>query len=326
MSRNALLRRALAGVSSSVVLAVVACQDSSTAPAAATPRAAALDRAPITSLVADSNGPILYAKRVSTGAWQIFRVNSNSTGLTQLTTGAEHLDPTRQTKGAKKIAYVERTSITQSRIIVADSNGANPVAVTGNLRDVRHPSFNSTGDVIAFSAAVPYSGGLTFHQQVFTVNATGGSLTRVTFDNEDDTYATWRLPNQIAYIGGPSTYRYVVGINPTTKELLGLFGSPTKDISSFGFSADGQQVAFVHRKGTEIWGYGTVKNGVIVATGGTGETYGDPTFSPDMKRVAFVDRSAGVSRMFIASVTGSGGWAFVDLGDTHSTSGLAWAR
>jgi hypothetical protein len=320
-------RAAVALTASSAIALLAACDDAATAPRPLPSAARATGGA-----LADTTLPILFAHRIDTGPWQIFSQRRDRTELTQLTSGMEHFDPTRTYAYAqvKKIAYVERLSATQSRIVVADPDGTNPVAVTPWVHDAHKPSFSPDGKKLVFSVGIPRPGGTSYHQAIFMAGTTPGSMARLPlYDDNDDTYPTWKHENQVAYIGGKPGMRIIYGIAPTGGTPIPMIAdfASKSDITSFGVSGDGRTVVFTREGGTSIFAYGDVKNGTIVGKGGIGETFADPSFSPDSKMIVFTDRTTGGgSKLMSARTDGTGGLFFLNPPDGHNDGATAWVR
>lgn len=87
---------------------------------------------------------------------QIYTVNTNGTGLRQLTTGAKNYRPKWSPNG-QRIAYVHETATGSKDIWVMSGTGTNRVQVT-RLGNVTEPTWSPDGRWLAFGAPGPGPG------------------------------------------------------------------------------------------------------------------------------------------------------------------------
>jgi hypothetical protein len=131
-----------------------------------------LKRGPI---VKASKGPHLLITSPAFLGYQIFRVNLDGSGRTQLTvegTGAS--DPALSPDG-KRIAYVANAQLC---VMNADGSGGRPVAKSADIATLA-PSWSPHGKEIAFTIYYRGATGGSFRSQLYVVDADGRNLRSV---------------------------------------------------------------------------------------------------------------------------------------------------
>jgi Tol biopolymer transport system component len=114
---------------------------------------------------------------------EIFVINSDGTGLTQLTDSPEaDLNPSISGDGSKvAFHHYYDISVEKPEIFVVNSDGTGLKQLTSNFGD-RYPSISGDGSKIAFQR------GYDNDTEIFVVNSDGTGLTQLTNNNVEDEY------------------------------------------------------------------------------------------------------------------------------------------
>jgi Tol biopolymer transport system component len=310
-------RRAAYILAAASLVTLAACQDSPAAPERAHPSAGF--GGPIQQVVPQN---ILFARKVAGDAWQLFTIKFDGSALTQVTTGlASHLDPARS-RDYSRIAYVERDSYGTTRLWVKDVIFASgPVSVTPLMNSISHPAFSPDGQTLAFSAKVTENG--TTINQVFTVPVQGGTPKRITSDANNDVRPTWNQYGDIVYVGGPATQRDVYMIKADGSMTYPIAGSGTQ--SDVAVSRDCNRMAMVSNQGRMIEVATTSPLSMkLVLEAAQGETFSNPSFSPDGQQIAYISTTAAGSELKVVLSDGAAHYTVTD--DWNMEANPAWGR
>ena len=239
------------------------------------------------------NGKIVYTKRVYEEGINdgIFSVNADGTGEKRLTNTANgySVEPSYSADGTK-IAWNRNADIW-----IMDADGTDKRRLTGGPADDGEPAFSPDGRAVAFTRYTPETG-----QRDIYIKSISGSLRRVTNDEDREGSLSF----------GPNGYRIAYTISEAVPGACGgcIYPSEVATVRTDGtdrkivtdapgdseasdpdWSPDGRTLAYTfYDIGSEQGRIETVR------ADGTGQQTvfsqdsGDPTFSPDGTKIAFV--------------------------------------
>jgi tricorn protease-like protein len=225
-------------------------------------------------------------------------INSNGTGLTQLTTNnASDGSPSISGDGSK-IAFVSMSKGGDDfEIFVINSDGTGLIQLTTNTASDWSPSISGNGSKIAFSSDVDGDG------EIFVINSDGTGLTQLTTNTASD-----RSPSisgdgsKIAFTSG-----MIFVINSDGTDLTQLTSHTNSAYPSI--SADGSKIAFYSYvdSGYEVFVINSDGTGLTQLTFNTSEFSVEPSISisGDGSKIAFESRVDGDYEIFVASYTPS---------------------
>ncbi len=117
------------------------------------------------------------------GTPQLWTMNADGTNKAELTSFADGAIQGRYSPNGQKIVYV--TGSLNDDVWVMNANGSSPLALAaGPTEDENEPAFNHDGTKVIFVKVFDNSGDAV--GQIHSVNASGGSSTRLTTDLQDD--------------------------------------------------------------------------------------------------------------------------------------------
>ncbi len=238
---------------------------------------------------------------VRDGNWEIYLINADGTGLTNLTQNpASDINPEWSPDG-RKIAFLsERDGNWEIYLMNADGTGL--VNVTRHPGGDFDPSWSPDGLQIAFTSL---RDGL--QSDVYVMNADGTGLRNLSMDPAvHDRHPAWSPSgSRIAYASLD-----VVAVNPDGTGLDNLTEHPTScGYHGLVWSLDGGRIAFV---ACDI----PADNGevFVINADGTGQTNLSrhaaedvaPTWSPDGLRIAFQSLRDGNRDIYVVNTDGAG--------------------
>jgi TolB protein len=123
---------------------------------------------------------LVYARGLEAPGWDLFLVDADGSGPTQITSGGENLNPSWSPDGSK-IAFSRRTS-SEAAIYVVRPDGTELHRVAGTLASSGEVDWSPDGTMIAYTNAVNsgYSRYGGRGQEIFAVNADGSESRRLT--------------------------------------------------------------------------------------------------------------------------------------------------
>jgi TolB protein len=243
-------------------------------------------------------GPIVFSS-ARDGNPEIFRMNPDGTGLTQLTftSNIQNLGPTISPDGTKIAFERGYDNALFSTITVMNIDGSAPVDLpyTGNWN--ANPAFSPDGERIAFDAYDPY--GETLLASVWTMNVDGTDRQKLTGDNFDAHPSYTPDGSKIVFTSfrDGNNEIYSMNVDGTSQTRLTFAGGADDGPR---VSPDGTKVAFSsHRDGNaEIYTMdldGTDQTRLTSAAGADQA----PSYSPDGARITFASTRDGNSEIYV---------------------------
>ena len=273
---------------------------------------------------AHAQGKIAFGSDRSSGDYDVYIMNPDGSGVTQLTTDpARDNQPSFSPDGSKILFYSHRDGST-SEIYVMNSDGSAQTRLTNSPGNDFHPSFSPDGTRIAFHSN--RDGDF----EIFVMNADGSEPTQVTQNSAFDTGASYSPDgSRIVFTsnrdpGGLTGNYEIYVMNADGRDQTRLTNNPAFD-SGAEFSPDGTKIVFYSdRDGDhEIYLMNADGSDVTQLTAAAGRD-ADPAFSPDGSRIVFTSNRDGNEEIYVMNIDGSGQTRLTS--NLASDIGAGWGR
>jgi len=237
--------------------------------------------------------------------YEIFVVNTDGTGLTQLTDNNLMDRWASISRDGSKIAFVSYTDWYQGEIFVVNSDGSGLTQLTNNGRDNDEPSLSADGTKIAFRSG----------REIWVINSNGSGLIKV----GDNTDASTGSGPAISGDGSKVAFESLVGgygeifvVNSDGTGLTQLTNKQFKSPNRISISDDGSKVTFeaydVSSDSFDIFVVNTDGSGLRRLTnyGGIDGFWNDGKncISANGSRIAFASNRYSVSDIFVVDSYG----------------------
>ncbi len=207
-----------------------------------------------TANVSDPTGKITFAAIADphAGNYEIFSINADGTHKTQLThDNAQDWAPSWSPDG-KKIAYLSNKDNNVYHVYVMDADGAHVTQLTYRPESTQGTFWSPDGKKIAFSSWRDGNG------EIYVMNADGTQQTNVTNNPADDVFPAW---------------------SPDSAHLIFMSRRATPIAAGTADSTINWQIYVMNADGSHV----------RPLTGDLSSTYAYPRWSPEGKRVAWLE-------------------------------------
>ena len=251
-----------------------------------------------------ANGKIAFASNRTAGEgvdnpegdFEIFTMNRDGSGLTQLTENAAFDFAPDWSADGKKIAFESRRE-GFSEIFVMNSDGSEQTKVTTNpdFSFDRSPTFSPDGERIAFESNRAVGEGVDNPEkdtEIFTVDLDGTDLTQLTHNEERqfDFQPDWSPDGRkIAFMSNRDQRSGVFTMNADGTNERRRSRGPATVFESPSFSPDGERIAFMSNQDgpDEIHAMNVDGSGQTRITNNGAPRDASPAFSPSGKKITF---------------------------------------
>ena len=292
-------------------------------------------------ITVDAQGQIAFSSNRD-GNWEIYVMNVDGGNQQNLTNNpADDRDPSWSPDGKRIIFYSNRDGHaidgrSTSEIYVMNVDGGNPQNLTNDRNDDRFPAWSPDGKRIAF---VSDRDGPPRYFDIYVMDADGSNLQRLTNDPRDDRFPAWSPDSERIVFGARREGHFETKFAVTYEIYVmdadgGNQRRRTKNLHddrSPSWSPDGTRIVFSARRDGHVqdkWGL-TYEIYVMDADGGNeqrltenGVYEGQPAWSPDGKRIAFVSNRDGNVEIYAMDADGGNPQNLTN--NPHADYGPAW--
>jgi Tol biopolymer transport system component len=259
-----------------------------------------------------ANGKIVFSRYADIAAArfiEIFTVNPDGSGLTQLTSTGNNFDPRWSADGTKIVFTSDRITTADADgsqeiwIMNADGTGQTQITFYLNSVGVSHPAFSPDGSKIVFSSSQPPS--TTYN--IWVMNVDGSNQQQLT--TSEDSGPVWSPSgSKIVFESRRTGDLEIFVMNSDGSGQTDISNSPSDNDMFPEWSPDGRMIAFAR--------YPTIQTGVegiwVMNADGTGQTQLSnppnglddmcPAWSPDGRKMAFI---RGIDSIWVMNADGS---------------------
>jgi Tol biopolymer transport system component len=174
--------------------------------------------------------------------FDIWVVNADGSGLTQLTTSPGYDGQPTWSRDGAEIAYVHAPVAGQRDICVMNVDGSGKRRVTWNSHADQHPSWSPDGTALAFDSN--RSGQV----DIYTIGQDGKGLRRITSNSAEDKLPAWSPDGtRFAFASNRSGQYDIYSVGTDGRSLLRLTTDSAADTSP-AWSLDGSDITFTSER------------------------------------------------------------------------------
>jgi Tol biopolymer transport system component len=245
-------------------------------------------------------GKILFVSSRA-GHGDIFAMNPNGSGVTNLTNNAAADGDPRWNPNCSKIAFSSKRGGAHWHLYVMDANGSGVRRLTNSKGNDQQPSWAPSGARLVFMST------RTGNQELFAVNANGSHTRQLTHNHWADSQPDWS-PNglKIVFASNGSGPTGLFTIRPDGSHRTRLFKN-TKAASQPVWAPGGSRIAFVSLAtgSAQVWWVNANGKGRKRLTK-DGKTDLHPTWSPHGSSLAYASNRSGNAEIWTIRVNGTG--------------------
>jgi len=275
-------------------LATATAPHTRTAPALLT----ATPRSSPTPMLAEPGGCIVFDSD-SSGNWDIYLMNSDGSGLTNLTRHpANDGDPVWSPDG-RRIAF-DSDRDGNWEVYVMNADGSEVTRLTNHAADDDSPAWLSDGQRVAFKS------NRDGNWEIYVMRVDGSGLTNLTNHLADDRLPAWSPDGRrVAFTSDRDGNWEIHVMNTDGSGIANLTNHPAEDWFP-AWSPDGRRIAFHSYRDddAEIYVMNTDGSGATRLTYQAGDDWG-PSWSPDGAWIAFTSERDGDNEIYIMRADGS---------------------
>ncbi len=271
----------------------------------------------------DAKGEILFiSRRISNSAdWQMFLMNSDGTNQRAVSNSLVRCSPPILSNNGKKVAFTTFDNNFYYNLYIVDLDGENQKFLSNGKQFCGSPAWSPDDNRIAFVKNDNNVGG---NYDIYSINVDGSNEIRLT--NENDNFAPQYFPDNNSIIfsssNNTSTSIYRMNIDGNNKQLLTprgkSFGAPKispngKMVSITSNNWNGSQIFVMNSDGSNLKQITFTTSSKYYDTGFPRDGNGNPVWSPDNKKIAYVSYENGSPDIFIIQSNGTGNKRLTDM-------------
>ena len=251
-----------------------------------------------------TNGKIAFESTRNSTSGQIYTMNPDGSGVTQLTfTSADNVFPEWSADGQKIVFDSLRDG--NHEIYVMNGDGSGQTRLTNNTDIDTIATWSPDGTKIAF---ISYRDG---NEEIYVMNADGTGQTNLTNHSANDAGPAWSADGtKIAFQSNRNGFGQIFVMNTDGSSVTQLTSSGNN--GGANWSPDGSKIAF--HSDRNCGGCGTPFNVYVMNADGTGQTQlvldpvysSAPAWSPDGTKIVFESQRDGNYEVYVANADGSG--------------------
>ena len=278
---------------------------------------AAVDMTPI-----NAKGQVLFiSRRISNSAdWQMFLMNSDGTNQRTVSNDLVRCSPPILSNSGTKVAFTTYDNDFYYNLYIIDVDGQNQKLLSKGKQFCGSPAWSPDDNRIAFVKNDNAVGGT---YDIYSINADGSNEIKLTSQN--DNFSPEYLPgdNSIIYSSSNNTLTgiYKMNIDGSNKKLLTpqgkSFGEPKISpggnmISITSNDWNGSQIFIMNSDGTNLKQITFTVSPKYFDTGFPREGNGNPVWSPNSDKLAYVSYENGSPDIFVINSNGTGNKRLTD--------------
>ena len=232
------------------------------------------------------------------GNWEIYVMNADGSGVTNLTNNSDHDVAPAWSPDGKRIAFrSDRDGNWEIYVMNADGSGV--TRLTNDSARDSSPAWSPDGRRIAFRSDRDGN------WEIYVMNADGSGVTNLTNDSASDDFPGWSPDGKrIAFDSDRDGNREIYVMNADGSGVTRLTNDSASD-NSPAWSPEGRRIAFEsYRDGNwEVYVMNTDGSGVTNLTNAHGI---GPNWSPEGRRITFRSDRDGNFEIYVMNADGSG--------------------